>query len=126
MVLSSFAEIFKLHIDRHVKFLKKKMWDNARRLVFIKHSAHARHIICAAMHREKLEVQGYVKDNSIKQCKKKVINTYNRVPPIITRVNMLFFLFFFKKPIRRFTIFFLSHSNKTQNRYVCYGWSSLY
>ena len=44
------------------------------------------------MHREKLEVQGYVKDNGIKQCKKKVINTYNRVPPIITRVNMLFFL----------------------------------
>ena len=28
------------------------------------------------MHREKLEVQGYVKDDSIKLCKKKVINTY--------------------------------------------------
>ena len=51
---------------------------------FIKHSRHARRVICAAMHREKLEVQGYIKENSIKQCKKKVINTYNRVPPIIT------------------------------------------
>ena len=48
------------------------MRDNARRLVFIKHSAHAPRIIRAAMHREKLEVQGYVKDNSLKQCKKKV------------------------------------------------------
>ena len=73
------------------------MRDNARRLVFIKHSAHARRVICAAMHREKLEVQGYVKYNSIKQCKKKVINTYKRVPPIITRVNMLFFSIFFPK-----------------------------
>ena len=81
---------------RHYTFtdmlsFRKKMRDNARRLVFIKHSTHA------AMHKEKLEVQGYVKDNSIKQCKKKVINTYNRVPPIITRVNMFFFLIFFSK-----------------------------
>ena len=77
------------------------MRDNARQLVFIKHSAHARSVICAAMHREKFEVQGYVKDNSIKQCKKKVINTYTRVPPIITRVNkgkhVIFFNFFFPK-----------------------------
>ena len=82
------------------------MRDNARQLLFIKHSAHARRVICAAMHREKLEVQGYVilKDNSIKQFKKKVINTYNhdnRVPPIITRVNMLFFLIFFQKASKK-------------------------
>ena len=76
------------------------------------------------MHREKLEVQGNVKDNSIKQCKKKVINTYNRVPPIIT----IFFLIFFKKPIRRFTIFFLSRSNKIQyiSAMVCRLYMSLY
>ena len=55
--------------------LKKKMRDNAQRLVLIQHFAHAGRVICAAMHREKFEVQGYVKDNSIKQCKKKVINT---------------------------------------------------
>ena len=60
---------------RHVKFLRKKMRDNARRLVFIQHFAREHRVICAAMHREKFEVQGYVKDNSIKQCKKKVINT---------------------------------------------------
>ena len=51
------------------------MRDNKPRLVFIKHSAHACLVICTAMHREKLEVQGYAKDDSIKQCIKKVINT---------------------------------------------------
>ena len=98
------------------------MRENARRLVFIQHFACAHRIICAAMHREKFEVQGYVKDNSIKQCKKK-LSILNRVPSIITRVNKLYFFFFFNKPIRRFTIYFLNHSNKIQ--YVCYDWSSL-
>ena len=72
------------------------MQDNVQRLVFIQHFAHARHVICAAMHREKLEVQGYVKDNSIKSVKRK-LSIFNREPLIITRVNMLYF---FNKPIR--------------------------
>ena len=67
------------------------MRDNARRLVFIQHFAHAWRVIWAAMHKEKLEVQGYVKDNSIISVKRK-LSILNRVLPIITRVTLLYFV----------------------------------
>ena len=72
------------------------MRDNARRLVFIQHFARPYRVICAAMHREKFEVQGFVKDNS-KNSVKRNISILNRVPSIILTRRYHFYHLTYRK-----------------------------